>query len=317
MINGLEGPGSLLLDVSFRYQVPLNEGIDSLDLFYDIFNLLNRTNYVPPSGNRASADVHDSDRGAVPAADAVWNPRAILTEAQVTKYKFKGGHRDEDIHAQCGVSRSQLGVVAFAQMNQEKGGGDETGPYNLVAGLAAKLLRRRPCDRIDGRHLGRKPRSRLHLQPRLPAGAQGRTRRRRQLHPGAQRVRVRHVAEGSGAPSALGSRLQRRRSQRQADRVVGAAQQAVRAAASHPREPVRSRSARLARGRWRACDLQVHARRQEAGDDARHADAVGQRRRRTSRGRPTSRGCRTARSSSATATSTLASSSSTRTESSS
>ena len=97
------------------------------------------------------------------------------------------------------------------------------------------------------------------------------------LHPGAQRVRLRHVAEGSGAASALGSRLQRRRSQRQTDRVVGAAQQAVRAAAPHPRQPIRPRAARLARRRWRPRHLQVHARRQEAGADHRHADAVGQR----------------------------------------
>jgi hypothetical protein len=55
VINGLDGPGSLLLDVSFRYQVPLNKGLDGIDLFYDIFNLTNRTNYVPPSGNRASS----------------------------------------------------------------------------------------------------------------------------------------------------------------------------------------------------------------------------------------------------------------------
>ncbi len=56
VINGLEGPGSLLVDVSFRYQVPINRGIESIDLFYDIFNLLDRTNYVPPTGNRASAN---------------------------------------------------------------------------------------------------------------------------------------------------------------------------------------------------------------------------------------------------------------------
>ena len=54
MINGLEGPGSFLVDVSFRYQLPLKRGLDSLDLFYDIFNLANRTNLVPPTGNRAS-----------------------------------------------------------------------------------------------------------------------------------------------------------------------------------------------------------------------------------------------------------------------
>jgi outer membrane receptor protein involved in Fe transport len=55
VINGLEGPGSLLMDVSFRYQLPLKRGLESLDLFYDIFNLFNRTNYVPPTGNRSSA----------------------------------------------------------------------------------------------------------------------------------------------------------------------------------------------------------------------------------------------------------------------
>ena len=55
VINGLEGPGSFLIDASFRYQIPINRGVNSLDLFYDVFNLANRTNYVPPTGNRASA----------------------------------------------------------------------------------------------------------------------------------------------------------------------------------------------------------------------------------------------------------------------
>ena len=32
-------------------------------------------------------------------------------------------------------------VGGIAQAPQEKGGGDETGPYDLVAGLAAELLR--------------------------------------------------------------------------------------------------------------------------------------------------------------------------------
>src|SRR5690606_18058193 len=54
VINGLDGPGSLLVDMSFRYQVPLGGGLESLDLFYDIFNLFNRTNLVPPTGNRRS-----------------------------------------------------------------------------------------------------------------------------------------------------------------------------------------------------------------------------------------------------------------------
>ena len=55
VINGLEGPGSLLVDTSFRYQIAFNKGVDSIDLFYDIFNVMNRTNLVPPSGNRASS----------------------------------------------------------------------------------------------------------------------------------------------------------------------------------------------------------------------------------------------------------------------
>jgi hypothetical protein len=54
VINGLEGPGSFLVDVSFRYAVPLANGLESVDLFYDIFNVLNRENLVAPTGNRAS-----------------------------------------------------------------------------------------------------------------------------------------------------------------------------------------------------------------------------------------------------------------------
>jgi TonB-dependent Receptor Plug Domain len=56
VINGLEGPGSFLIDLSFRYQLPLARGLESLDFFYDIFNVTNRTNYVPPTGNRSSGN---------------------------------------------------------------------------------------------------------------------------------------------------------------------------------------------------------------------------------------------------------------------
>jgi hypothetical protein len=56
VINGLEGPGSFLIDMSFRYQLPLRSGFESLDLFYDIFNVINRENLVPPTGNRASSN---------------------------------------------------------------------------------------------------------------------------------------------------------------------------------------------------------------------------------------------------------------------
>ncbi len=56
VINGLQGPGSLLVDVSFRYSIPVKLGIQSVDLFYDIFNITNRTNLVAPTGNRSSAN---------------------------------------------------------------------------------------------------------------------------------------------------------------------------------------------------------------------------------------------------------------------
>ena len=56
VINGLEGPGSFLIDMSVRYQIPLGSSDRSLDLFYDMFNVTNRVNYVNPTGNRASAN---------------------------------------------------------------------------------------------------------------------------------------------------------------------------------------------------------------------------------------------------------------------
>jgi hypothetical protein len=56
VINGLTGPSSFLIDASIRYQIPLgNNNRRGLDLFYDMFNVTNRVNYVNPSGNRASA----------------------------------------------------------------------------------------------------------------------------------------------------------------------------------------------------------------------------------------------------------------------
>ncbi len=55
VINGLDGPKSVTVDLSFRYQVPLR-GLEGVDLFYDIFNLLDQTNLVLPTGNRSSAN---------------------------------------------------------------------------------------------------------------------------------------------------------------------------------------------------------------------------------------------------------------------
>jgi hypothetical protein len=55
VINGLDGPGSFLVDLSFRYSLPVRNVLSSVDFFYDIFNLFNRENLVPPSGNRQSS----------------------------------------------------------------------------------------------------------------------------------------------------------------------------------------------------------------------------------------------------------------------
>jgi hypothetical protein len=55
VINGLDGPGSFLIDLSFRYAIPLKGAANSLDLFYDIFNVINRENLVNPTGDRRSA----------------------------------------------------------------------------------------------------------------------------------------------------------------------------------------------------------------------------------------------------------------------
>ncbi len=56
VINGIEGPGSFLVDVSFRYAVPMRKVLTGVDFFYDIFNLFNTENLVPPTGNRRSAN---------------------------------------------------------------------------------------------------------------------------------------------------------------------------------------------------------------------------------------------------------------------
>jgi outer membrane receptor protein involved in Fe transport len=55
VINGMQGPETFLLDMSFRYQIPVTRVIDSLDLFYDIFNVGNRENDLAPTGNRSSS----------------------------------------------------------------------------------------------------------------------------------------------------------------------------------------------------------------------------------------------------------------------
>ncbi len=163
----------------------------------------------------------------------------------------------------------------------EKGGGDETGPYDLVAGWPQNY-----CG--EGFQIGSTAGIWAESPDRVLIFARGclpvlkrrgrrRWRRRRRARPAAQCLRVRPLAERSDPPSSLGSRRHLCRPQWQDDRVVGAAQQVVRATAPRSGQPLRSRASHLAGGRRRACDLQVHARWQEAGADHRYAHAVGQR----------------------------------------
>ncbi len=55
VINGIDGYGTRTVDVSFRYQIPVAVGLQSIDLFYDIFNLGSRKNISNPTGNRSSS----------------------------------------------------------------------------------------------------------------------------------------------------------------------------------------------------------------------------------------------------------------------
>ena len=53
---GIRGPNSVTVDLSFRYQLPLGGRLESLDFFFDMFNVFNHLNEVAPTGNRQSAN---------------------------------------------------------------------------------------------------------------------------------------------------------------------------------------------------------------------------------------------------------------------
>jgi hypothetical protein len=53
---GIRGPESVTVDLSIRYQLPLGGRFNSLDFFFDMFNIANRLNEVAPTGNRQSAN---------------------------------------------------------------------------------------------------------------------------------------------------------------------------------------------------------------------------------------------------------------------
>ena len=44
----------MTVDLSIRYQLPLGGRSNSLDFFFDMFNIANRLNEVAPTGNRQS-----------------------------------------------------------------------------------------------------------------------------------------------------------------------------------------------------------------------------------------------------------------------
>ncbi len=57
IINGVDGPGSVLLNMSARYSIALgSDNGRGLDLFFDVFNALDKTNFSRPTGNRRSSN---------------------------------------------------------------------------------------------------------------------------------------------------------------------------------------------------------------------------------------------------------------------
>ena len=53
---GIRGPNSVTVDLSARFQLPLGGRLESLDFFFDMFNVFNHLNEVAPTGNRQSAN---------------------------------------------------------------------------------------------------------------------------------------------------------------------------------------------------------------------------------------------------------------------
>ena len=200
-----------------------------------------------------------------------------------------------------------VSLAATALISQEKGGGDETA--RTTSWPTGRRTPAAPAS-ASARPAGSSPRRPTASSSSSAAAC--RLSRRYVRHaagsrPDAQRGRLRSVGQGSRSPSPMGSRPLHRQSRRQDDRFLGAAQSALRPPAQGPHQPLRSREARVARGRWRAADLQADQRRQEDRDDARRIQGRRATTTSTSRGPPTSRGCPTARSSSPTATRTRAS----------
>ena len=206
-----------------------NAGVRVVDLS-DPYNLREVGSYVPKitekshpieKGQVAAIQINDvdlDDRGLAYASDRTGAGLFILQytgtigrQGTVAPVDERGSVMTR-ISAVAAATIALLTVGGFAQAPQQKGGGDITGPYEVVTGWPQNW-----CG--AGYQIGstsgiwaESPDQGDHFRPRLSPGARG----RRGSGADAQRLRLRSLAEGSSAPSAVGSHRQFRRSQRTA-----------------------------------------------------------------------------------------------------
>jgi hypothetical protein len=50
--NGIDGNKVTLVDLTVRYTVDLGAGAQSVGFYFDVYNVLNKTNFGNPEGNR-------------------------------------------------------------------------------------------------------------------------------------------------------------------------------------------------------------------------------------------------------------------------
>ena len=151
-------------------------------------------------------------------------------------------------------------AAAIGQAPTEKGGGNETGPYDVVTGWPQNYCGAGHVIGSTGGIWAESPGPRLHLQPRLPARAQG--------------GRAARPTASSPSRNASGYDMSQKDPARHPrwDHVLNIVDRNGKLIESWDqhnkmfvrphrvlREPLRSRDARLARRRRRARDLQVHA----------------------------------------------------------
>ena len=92
VINGLEGPGSFLVDMSFRYSVPVKRVLTA-----STSSTTSSTSSTPRTWCRrraiAARELHGVDVGAVRTADAVRRARAVLDPDPATGLRATGDGR--------------------------------------------------------------------------------------------------------------------------------------------------------------------------------------------------------------------------------